>query len=422
MKEDFLHYLWKFQKLTTGKLYSTEGESIVVKYPGIHNELAGPDFFNASVYIGDQLWAGNVEIHLRSSHWYAHRHETDPNYDNVILHVVWEHDLEIYRKDGSSIPTLEMKPVIPAQLLARYELLFSGMHRWIACEESLGEVESLDLESWLTRLFLERLEQKSTVILEELTQSNNHWEQVLFRMLARSFGSKINGNSFSSIAGSVDFSIVQKANDTETLEALFMGQAGLLETPLEDGYHQRLVKSYAYLKVKYSLHNESVVSPSFFRLRPPNFPTIRLSQLSNLYFTQRGLFSAIIEARSLAELYVLLSAEAGPYWHRHYNFGVASGHSQRKLSQNFKDLLIINTIVPIKFCYGRYVGRDNSEEILDLISEIPAEKNAITDKFRKLLPLTENALSSQAVLQLKNEYCDKNQCLKCAIGNQILKR
>src|SRR5690554_4050404 len=421
MKEDFLHYVWKFQKLEGYNFKTSDGEKLHIKNQGTHNLNSGPDFFNAQIELDGQLWAGNVEIHLMSSDWYVHGHESDAAYDNVILHVVWEHDAEIFRKDGSPIPTLLLKKLVPKSTLERYQKLFSKKKKWINCENDFADVDSFVIENWLERLYIERLQKKETVPLRELEDTKNHWEALLFRMLCKNFGLNINGESFFSIAKSVDFSAVKKCSQKQQdLEALLMGQAGLLDGEKEDGYFQVLKNDYEYLKRKFSLQNDGVITPLFFRLRPPNFPTIRFAQLAALYKKQGNLFSKIIDLKETEDFYALFDVTASEYWNTHYNFGVTSKESKKRITKSFMNLLIINTVLPIKFCYGVGQGQDASEEILKIASEIPSERNGIVDKFNTLKNISKSAYQSQALLQLKGEYCDKNRCLQCAIGNAIV--
>ncbi len=421
MKEDFLHYVWKFQKFEGFDLFTSKNERLHIKTAGGHNLNSGPDFFNAQVELDGQLWAGNIEIHLKSSDWYAHNHESDPAYDNVILHVVWEHDAEIFRKDGSVVPTLVLKELVPKFTLVRYQKLFSKEKKWINCENDFADVNSFIIENWLERLYIERLQKKGKVLLQELEETQNHWEALLFRMLCKNFGLNINGESFFSIAKSVDFSVVKKSSPNhQNLEALLLGQAGLLDGEKEDGYFHLLKKDYEYLKRKFNLQNEGIITPMFFRLRPPNFPTIRLAQLAALYNQQDNLFSKIISLKNTSDFYTLLDITASEYWNTHYNFGVASKDSKKRITKSFINLLIINTVLPIKFCYAVQQGQDASEEILKIASEIPSEKNGIVDKFNSLKSISKAAYQSQALLQLKSEYCDKHRCLQCAIGNAIV--
>lgn len=423
MKEDFLHYVWKFQKLDGSDFSTTNGEKIHIKYQGTHNLNSGPDFFNAQIELDGQLWAGNLEIHINSSDWYAHGHESDSAYDNVILHVVWEHDAEIFRKDGSAIPTLSLKEHVSKTTLERYQKLFSKEKKWINCENDFIDVDSFVIENWLERLYIERLQKKEGILFQELKATKNHWEELLFRMLCKNFGLNINGESFFSIAKSIDFSVVKKCSQNQqNLEALLMGQAGLLQGEKEDGYFQILKSDYEYLKRKFHLRNDGIIAPLFFRLRPSNFPTIRLAQLAALYHQRENLFSQIVHLNNSKDFYSLLNVSASAYWNTHFNFGVSSKESIKRTTKSFMDLLIINTFLPIKFSYGVNQGQDVSEEILKIASEIPSEKNGIVDKFNSLRNISKNAYHSQAFLQLKSEYCDKNRCLQCAIGNSIVSR
>ena len=334
MKEDFLHYVWKFQKFDARVLSTVAGEPVTIISTGQHNLNSGPDFFNSQVAINNQLWAGNIEIHIKSSDWYLHNHEKDTNYDSVILHVVWVHDSDIFRKDNSVIPTLVLKPLVDLNLLTNYKNLLFKEDTWINCENSFSDVEPFLLNNWLDRLYFERLEQKSQLLFKELENSKNNWEEVLFKMLCKNFGLKVNGDSFLSLAQSVDFSIVKKCSQNQfELESLFFGQMGLLEDTIEDAYYKSFQNKYKFLKSKFNLNNTPVLPVKFFRLRPPNFPTIRLSQLSVLYAEKQGLFSEIIAASTIEELYKIFDISASAYWDSHYNFGVSSLKRRKKLTK-----------------------------------------------------------------------------------------
>lgn len=422
MQEDFLHYLWKYKKINTPNLKTTANEVISIANVGEHNFNAGPDFFNARLKIGDQLWAGNVEIHVKSSDWFIHNHETDSNYDNVILHVVWEHDTEVFRKDNSKIETLELKHYISKTTLSKYEKLFGASKKWINCEQDFNTIDAFKINNWLERLFFERLERKSKAIETILKTSTNNWEAVLFKLLAKNFGLKVNSESFYSMANSFDFSIVRKQqSNLLSLEALFYGQAKALEIEEEESYVIELQKEYKFLKQKFKLSNTNVVPIQYFRLRPINFPTIRLSQLANLYHLHHNLFSKIIEAKTLEELYKLFLIETSPFWKTHYTFGKQSTTTTTKqLAKSFIDLLIINTIIPLKFSHAKYQGKSTEEDVLQITEQIASEKNSIIDKFNTLKPVSKSALQSQALIQLKTEYCNKNKCLQCVIGNELL--
>ena len=421
MQEELLHYVWQHKKFNTLNLKTTHKDSVSIVSVGQHNLNAGPDFFNAQLNIGEQLWAGNVEVHIKSSDWYVHNHETDSAYDNVILHVVYEHDTEIYRKDNSVIPTLELKAFINKDVLHNYQKLFANQNKWINCESDFAAIPELTLNNWLERLFFERLERKAKTIDELLIASKNDWEAVLFKLLAKNFGLKVNGEAFFSLAKSIDFSVVRKLQSKpEQLEALFFGQAGLLNDDIQDVYYLGLQKEYAFLKQKFGLTNTQVVPLQFFRLRPPNFPTIRLSQLAILYNKHNNLFSKVIATNTIDELYSLFKISTSEFWENHYTFSKVSKTSKKMLTKSFIDLLLINTILPLKFCYAKQKGKLNDEVILTIAQHITSEKNSIVNAFNNLKEVSTSALQSQALLQLKVEYCDKNKCLQCAIGNSLI--
>jgi hypothetical protein len=420
MQEDFLHYIWKHKAFSTSALKTTKDEIVAISNLGQHNFNAGPDFFNAQLSIDNQLWAGNVEIHIKSSDWYVHNHENDKAYDNVILHVVWEHDTEIFRHDNSEIPTLELKHYVNKNLLHNYERLLKSKS-WINCETDFSEADDFLLNNWLERLFIERLERKSEDISKLLLQYNNDWEAVLFKMLLKNFGLKVNGESFLSLANSIDYSVVRKLqNNSSDLEALLFGQADLLSNDVQDVYQQDLQKRYAFLKQKFKLNNEGVLPLQFFRLRPPNFPTIRLSQLANLYHTHINLFSKVVAVASKDDVYKLFNIQTSEFWKSHYTFSKTSKVSKKALSKSFIDLLVINTIIPLQFSYAKAKGKPIEDHVFNFVKQIKIENNSIVNKFLDLKPIEKNALSSQALLQLKAEYCDKNKCLQCAVGNSLI--
>ena len=421
MKEDFLHYVWKFRKFEQANLQTSNNEPVSVIHPGQYLQLAGPDFFNAQLVIGTQKWAGNVEIHLKSSDWYLHRHEKDPAYENVILHVVWDHDTEIFRSNNTTIPVLEIKNYISADVLSNYESLMFPKS-WIYCERQLARIDLFTLENWLERLYFERLEKKSQSIMALLRQKENDWEAVLFCLMAKNFGLNTNGEAFLKIALGIPFSIIRKENfEAVNMEALIFGQSRLLEGVKEDQYFLELQKQFGYLSHKYRLEQIETEPLQFFKHRPDNFPTIRLSQFAGLYSGRQNLFSEIIHCNSVAQLYGILKVSASPYWQTHYQFGRESPKKAKSVSVAFADLIIINTILPIRFAYSKNQGKDVSENSIGLLRQIPVEKNAIVDKFSQFGIRAKNAFETQALLQLKSAYCNRGKCLDCAIGNMLLK-
>ena len=422
MQEDFLHHVWLHKKFALESLHTTENQSIVIKSVGIPNSNSGPDFFNAQLYIDQQLWVGNVEIHVQSSDWYVHRHEQDPAYDNVILHVVWAHDSEVFRADNSVVPTLVLQPYVSAQLLENYFTLKANKNQWIPCASQFPSVDEFLISNWLERLYFERLEHKFEPIQRQLTATHQDWEAVMFWQLARAFGAKVNADAFWSVAKSFPFSIFRKIqNNPLQMEALLFGQSGLLDADVEDPYFRDLKSAYDFLKQKHQLSNVGVLPLKFFRLRPPNFPTIRLAQLVQLYHKNTPLFSKLMQAHSYTELQDLLSAETSDFWRTHYTFKKTSAEKLKPISKSFADLLIINAVLPMRYAYHMVKGLDQ-EDLISIIKAIPPEQNAIVKAFNALKPIAETALESQALIELKNNYCDQFKCLQCGIGSVLLNR
>jgi hypothetical protein len=422
MKENLLHFVWKLKLFSTAQLRSTNGEIIEIVSAGTANPNSGPDFLNAKLIINNQLWAGNVEIHVNSSDWYVHNHENDENYDSVILHVVWEHSVAVFRKTNEPIATLELKNYISKELLINYQQLFSKNKNWINCEKDIESIDYFILTNWLERLYVERLENKSEQIQNTVTKLNNNWEAALFVLLAKNFGLKINSEAFMNFANSFDFSIVRKvSNNLEQLEALFFGQAGMLTNDYESEYYENLKKEYSFLKLKFQLTPISNGEVQFFRLRPNNFPTIRLSQLAKVYNSHQNLFSKIIETEDLKEFYGLFDLATSSYWETHFTFETESKKSIKKITKPYIDLLLINTIIPLKFLYLKSLGKNDISSVLTIIAKIKPEKNEIISKFNKLNIKSKTAFETQALLQLKNEYCNKQLCLNCAIGKELIK-
>jgi len=395
---------------------------VVVHSPGLHNANSGPDFFNGQVSIAQVLWAGNIEIHVRSSSWYKHKHQEDPAYDNVILHVVWQFDERVYRKDGSEIPTIELQHWVSATTVAAYKKLFRNAANWIPCERDFSMVDDFTLRNWMERLFIERLEHKSGRIVQELKRTQYDWEAVLFRMMSRSFGSVVNADSFYSIATSLDFSLIRKCSGSRfQLEALIFGQAGLLSEEGADAYQVALWEEYNFLQKKFRITASHVIPPKYFRLRPANFPTIRLSQLSILYYEHKRLLSEIIDANTIADLHSIFRIAASEYWEDHYKFGIAGKPMAKVLSKSFIELIMLNVVVPIKFCYSSYLGKTADDIAFRIAGTMTAELNSIIKNFERIGFTATNAIDSQALIELKKNYCDKKKCLQCALGNQFLK-
>lgn len=422
MKEDFLHYVWQYKKFDFSNLKTAQNENLTIINSGFYSQLAGPDFFNAQIQIDSQKWAGNVEIHLKSSDWYVHNHEKDANYDSVILHVVWQHDTPIFRKDNSEIAVLEIQQYVLDKELDNYNKLATSKS-WIYCENEIASTDNFVFKNWLERLFFERLERKMFPINQLLLQTGNNWEAVLFAMLAKNFGLNTNGDIFLKIANSIPFAIIRKESfEAENLEALLLGRANLLNDSKQDLYYNEMQQRYNYIKVKHQLTDVFINEVQFFKHRPDNFPTIRLVQLAQLYHQQQNLFSQLITIRSAEECYKLFNVNVSVYWETHYQFDKISPKKRKALSKAFIDLLLINTIIPLQFAYQKSQGKEISEDIMTLLSKIAPEKNAILDKFALFDVKSSNAFEAQALLQLKNEYCNNKKCLQCAIGLNLLKQ
>lgn len=369
------------------------------------------------------MWAGNVEIHVNSSDWYHHNHEKDKAYDNVILHVVWNDDAEIFRANGSLVPALELKEYVLPTTINSYNSLLYNKNNWINCEKDIKGIDEFLLNNWLERLYIERLERKSKEIYVLLESSKNNWEEVLFKLLLKNFGLKLNGESFLSLAKSFEYSIVRKLQSNRfSLEALFLGQTGLLDKDIQDHYLIQLKQQYSFLETKFNLSSLGVLPVQFFRLRPVNFPTIRLSQIAGLYSENKNLFSKLINATSIEDFYKIFDTSASEYWETHYTFGKISKKRRKKISTSFIDLLLINTVIPVLFAYSKFMGNSEEEKVIGLIQQISSECNGIIKKYAELNIISKSALDSQALIQLKAEYCSKNKCLQCTIGSALLNR
>jgi hypothetical protein len=420
MKEDFLHFVWLYKKFQLTSLYTTKGKTITILNAGQYLQKAGPDFFNAQLLIDNQRWAGNVEIHLKSSDWYVHHHQNDVNYDNVVLHVVWDHDVDVFRKNNESIPVLELKSYVLPETVAHYEHLMKPKS-WINCENELKSIDDFTLKHWFERLFIERLEKKSTEITNLLAETTNNWEHVFYTFLAKSFGLNTNGNSFLKMMQTLPVSLIRKErHDLQQLEALFFGTIGLLNTDYEDVYFQELKEKWLFLQHKYQLEEVDHLTIQFFKHRPDNFPTIRLAQLAQLMHSHENLFQSCLEAKTTEQMYQLFKVQVSPYWLSHYIFDKESPAKKKYISPSFVDLLILNCIIPIKFCYATYQGKESIEELIALASAVQSEKNSIVERFQRSGIKSLDSYHSQALLQLKNEYCNFNRCLNCEIGQKLI--
>lgn len=419
MGEELLYYIWQHRLFNADALVSHEGESLAIVHPGQRNADAGPDFTNALIRIGDTLWAGNVEIHQKSSDWLHHKHQYNPSFANIILHVVYEHD-----KDGvTGAPTLQLKNRITESLLARYHYLQNNT-QWIPCEKMLPEVDEFTFGLCMERMVVERLEHKTIAIEALLKRNTGSWEDTMYQLTARSFGLKVNREPFELLACSLPLNIIAKQKqDLGTIEALLFGQAGMLNDDPKDEYMATLQREYRYQQHKHQLRPIQGHSWKFMRLRPPSFPTVRLAQFAMLLHRSAHLFSKVLETKDLKEVEALFKVETSPYWQTHYVFGKESPHKVKELGTEALHLLVINTIAPILFAYARH--KDDAamlDRALQWLELIKAEQNEIVKQWGLLGRKANSAYGSQALIQLKNEHCDKRNCLHCPIGNAILRK
>lgn len=417
MKESILHYIWQFRLFPVQDLKTTDGQTVEIIDPGKPNTDAGPDFFNAKIKIDNTLWAGNIEIHSLSSDWVRHHHTTDKAYDNVILHVVNKADANVFRTNGDSVAQLEL--AVPDHIRTNYDELLREK-KWIPCADKIHQVPLFLVNDWKNSLLVERLEQKTEMIETLLSQSNNHWEEAFYVSMARSFGFGTNSEAFERLARSLPMSILAKHKDNIfQLEAMLFGQAGLLENTVNDEYQLNLQKEYRFLQSKYQLKPIESSEWKLLRLRPDNFPHVRLSQFAALIHRSTKLFSKIIESDNLQVMRGLFICEVSDYWKKHFLFGKESSVSGKRLGSKSIDILLINTVVPFLFAYFKKKNSDN-DIALKLLELIPAEKNVIIRKWMELGIGAFSAFDSQALLQLKKKYCDEKKCLRCRIGHKVL--
>lgn len=429
--EQLLHYVWKHKLFPLTPFFTTQNQQVEVIDPGLHNRNAGPDFFNAKIKIDNTLWVGNVEIHDKASDWYLHHHDKDERYDNVILHVCGIIDIEAKNSKGNKLAQMQLK--IPDYVLRHYKELLS-IDQYLPCYPIIPSLTRLTIHSWMSALQTERLSQKTEAIEDRVRKCNGDWENAYFVTLARNYGFGINGDAFEQWALSVPLHAVDHHRDNLfQIESMFLGQAGLLELhsiperyqkeALNDGYFSKLRNEYLYLSHKFSLTPMDFKLWKFLRLRPQNFPHIRLSQLANLYYRRRSSLSQLLEATTTNDLISVLATSVTPYWETHYIFGSESIRNEKHVSPFSLNLLIINTVIPILFAYGRHRGEEKyCDRAFDFLETLRPENNHIVRMWQQCGLPVENAGDSQALIQLKNEYCDKKECLRCRIGYEYLKR
>ncbi|RQO33095.1 DUF2851 domain-containing protein [Chryseobacterium sp. KBW03] len=417
MTEKLLQYLWNYKVFKHFDFKDIEGNSVEIIHFGKWNKNAGPDFLDAKIRINGLLLAGNIELHVRSSDWIFHNHSLDPNYQNIILHVVFLHDIDINEFTGKNVSTLELKDYIDENIVWKYEK-FVDKEEFITCE-NIFDTEKIPVHFHEENI-LKKLDEKSSELEQSLSQYKNNFEAVLFHSFAYSFGLKVNAHLFRQIAESVDYSIINKIRQNPLqLEALLFGISGWLDHP-DDEQMKIWKREFEFIKAKFSI-SDLKFHPKFLRLRPPNFPTIRLSQLADLYKHQ-NLFSKIMETRNTDQLYSIFnSIKASEYWDSRFNFGNISKVHPKTLSKDFIDILILNTVLPLKYSYHRYHREEITDEIIEMYKDISAEKNTVITGWKKLGLKITNALESQSLIYHHTTNCETKNCLACSIGFKLLK-
>ena len=420
--EQLLHYCWKHKIFPLGELHTTDGHLVEVIDPGLHNRHAGPDFFNAKVKVNGTLWVGNVEIHQKASDWYLHGHHHDPAYDNVVLHVAAVIDRDVLTSAGRCLPQLQLE--VPSYVRDNYAELSHNDCR-PPCRHVIGELSTFLIHNWMTSLTLERFEERTRQIMLRREALDKNWEDTLFVTLARNFGFGINGDAFEQWAQSIPMSAVGKHRDSLfQIEAIFFGQAGLLENDHEDNYYQQLQKEYRYLRQKFTLTPIDPKVWKFLRLRPQNFPYIRIAQLAMLYYEQRLNLSRLLNTQNLDEVSALLLTHVSDYWRTHYTFDTQPTKPVEKtLSPSSIQLVIINSVAPMLFAYGKYKS-DHSlcDRAFSLWEQLKPENNTIIRDWASAGISCENAADSQALIQLHRNYCQRRDCLRCKFGYEYLRR
>jgi hypothetical protein len=424
MKEEFLHYLWKYSLYDPEKLFDGSGNKIQVIRAGEYNHDSGPDFFNARISVDGTVWAGNIEIHTRSSHYNTHGHQNDPAFDNVILHVVAENDKKVFNTKGEEILTAGIS--FDPELYERYLSLVNNPFV-IACQHEMKQIDAFLIRYWLNSLVIERLNSKSESINKIYKETGNDWEETFYRLLTRYFGFRINTEPFEMLASTLPFRIIRKHTDNLfQIEALLFGTAGMLEEglfkdALSDEYYKSLVREYRILSAKYSLKPIHGYLWKFSRLRPANFPTIRISQLAAMLSVTGGLFSKVLEANVIMQLKEVFEVTASCYWDDHYIFGKRTRKSVKNTGIQAVSILLVNAVIPVIFVYGK--NRDNNnicERALSFLEELSPEENSILDEWKESGIEAESAFYSQALIQLRNEYCKKRRCLDCLMGSKLV--
>jgi hypothetical protein len=423
MKEDFLHFVWKEQLFDAAVLKTEDGQLVQIIDKGQYNHNAGPDFFNCQIQFDNIIWAGNIEIHIKSSDWYKHNHQDDHSYDNVILHVVLVHDMNVHRKDRSIIPTITLQNRFYQESLSRYQRFFQSNSMVYPCRPYLEKMEETIIRKMLSSCLTDRLESKNKIILEQLTQTKNNWDESFYHLLAKSFGFKVNAVPLQLLAESIPLTIIEReSNELFKIESLLFGVGGLLQTTTDDPYVIKLKKEFEHQQNKYKLQSLHPAIWKFGKLRPPNFPTIRIAQFAMLLYRQKRIFKRCLNASTLESLQLIFSIEASEFWTTHFHFEKSSNANSKLLGIESINNIIINVVIPFCYAYGKHIGSKTLlDKSIEWLNQIKPEKNKYTEIWEQSNYKFSNAGETQGLIELNNMYCVKNKCIHCTIGSSVMK-
>ena len=420
ISEKLLHFIWQHQYLQNTNLSTDEGEALQIINQGTYNTNQGPDFLDATIMIGDIKLIGNIELHINSSDWKAHQHQSDLNFNTVILHVIWNNDTEIINEKGNKIPQLTISYLVPKLLLNRYRDLMDTPDL-IPCANYVSTINPLIWSNWKERLTIERLEQKTTGILLQFEESNKHWEEVLWWSIAYSYGLKLNAELFSQMAKTIAVNVLARNKiHPIKIEALLFGQTNLLNKQYVDIYPQMLQEEYQFFQKKYSL-KQVEIQPSFLRMRPSGFPTIRLAHLASLVHKSSHLFSIIKETEDIESIKAIFNTQTSYYWNNHYTFDNPSVEQAKHIGKTMIGNIIINAVIPVLFAYAKYNDDESIKtRVINWLNDLPAENNTVMNRWESMGIDNKTACDSQGLLQLSKFYCGEKRCLECSIGNKII--
>ena len=423
IKENFLHFVWRYQYFEHQDLKTSTGEEVQIFDVGKANTNAGADFKQVKLRIGDTIWQGDVEVHIKASDWKKHQHQNNPRYNQVVLHIVWQEDEPIFREDGTSIPTLVLEGKVKSDVFHKYQYLQASRAE-IPCQELLAEVDNIHRTAMLDKALVRRLEEKAFAVKEIWLANQKDWEETTYQLLAKNFGFKVNSSQFLRLSQLTPLKYLLKHSDQLLqIEALLFGQAGFLEQNFTESYPQTLQKEYAFLKAKYNLQGMKASEWNFLRLRPANFPTLRIAQLAQMIVQNINLFSVFLYADKSKTLKKILQVRASEYWQKHYHFGKEVKKTASTLGKSSIENIIINTICPLLVLYAQ---ENKKQELMDkaisFLEQLPAEKNSITEKWEKIGLKASNSADSQALIEQFNTYCSSKNCLACSIGTNILRK